>query len=312
MKQLREFDQAQHVFLTATLPPTMCPEFNRAMLLMSPKYLRQSTRRSNISYNIFVGEDSSSVDSRATQLVAAVPSSSSSVVYCRSKWETEYQANRLGCQYYFSGSPGGEEVLSRWLQGELRVIVATGALGLGVDVANVALVIHVGRPYGLIDFVQESGRAGRAGQPASSWVLTCTEWKQSNIREADTHYFAWDPSAKAIHNWMNSTDCRRALQGRFIDGVDAVSCGQVDPDELTCGVSTLFTEDLQPTGLEQISQAPQPPIPDETPSLLEPRLMPIRDSILMQMSKKEYERHDKFGHDILPKSPRGMHIVHAL
>lgn len=174
----------------------MCSEFTRAMLLMSPKYLRQSTRRSNISYNVFVGEDISSVDSSLTQLDGAAPPTSSTVI---------------------------------------------------------------------------------------------------------------------IHNWMNSTDCRKALQGRFMDGVDAVSCGQVDPDKLTCGVcNSLFTEDLQPTGLEQTSQAPQPPIPAETPSLLEPRLMPIRDSILTQMTKKEYERHDKFRHDILPKSPRGMHIVHAL
>jgi len=49
--------------------------------------------------------------------------------------------------------------------------VATGALGTGVDIEGIEEVIHMEMPYGMIDFMQEAGRAGRAGEEVTSRIL---------------------------------------------------------------------------------------------------------------------------------------------
>ncbi len=51
------------------------------------------------------------------------------------------------------------------------MIVATSALGAGVDIPDVRLVVHIGLPRSLRDFVQESGRAGRDGQASRSVIV---------------------------------------------------------------------------------------------------------------------------------------------
>ena len=73
-------------------------------------------------------------------------------------------AVRLDCRPYYRASEGKEEALAAWADGEERVIVATTALGTGIDVSGINLVVHLGRPHGIVDFVQEVGRAGRAGE----------------------------------------------------------------------------------------------------------------------------------------------------
>ncbi len=50
--------------------------------------------------------------------------------------------------------------MAEWIQ-ETRVIVATNALGLGIDIPDVRLVVHAGLPRRLRDYAQESGRGGR-------------------------------------------------------------------------------------------------------------------------------------------------------
>ena len=55
-----------------------------------------------------------------------------------------------------------EERLQDWLE-KGGLMAATSALGTGVDFPGIVFVLHVGMPYGMIDFAQESGRAGRAG-----------------------------------------------------------------------------------------------------------------------------------------------------
>jgi superfamily II DNA helicase RecQ len=67
------------------------------------------------------------------------------------------------CGFFHAGNRDNPEGLRKWLT-EGGMMVATTALGTGMGYPGVMLVVHVGLPYGLIDFSQESGRASRGGE----------------------------------------------------------------------------------------------------------------------------------------------------
>jgi len=63
-------------------------------------------------------------------------------------------------------------VYQEWVQGGVKILVATSALGLGIDYGHVRFVFHQGQSRSLMDFSQESGRGGRDGLEARSVIFT--------------------------------------------------------------------------------------------------------------------------------------------
>lgn len=51
------------------------------------------------------------------------------------------------------------------------VIAATSALGIGVDIPNIRCIVHIGFPRSLLDYAQESGRAGRDQKPSEAIII---------------------------------------------------------------------------------------------------------------------------------------------
>lgn len=104
--------------------------------------------------------------------------------------------------------------------GEVRVLYATTAYGMGVDIASIRRVIHYDMPGSIEAYVQESGRAGRDGQAARSYVLLTptadlvhhwfndmtnppVEWFRQFANSAET----MDPArARAVRNWVSLRD----------------------------------------------------------------------------------------------------------
>ncbi|OBT97558.1 hypothetical protein VE01_04457 [Pseudogymnoascus verrucosus] len=68
---------------------------------------------------------------------------------------------------------GKDKRLSEWKSGskERRVVVASNALGLGIDTGDTRAVVHAGMPRDLANYVQDSRRAGRDGLPSEAIVL---------------------------------------------------------------------------------------------------------------------------------------------
>lgn len=57
-----------------------------------------------------------------------------------------------------------EGVLEAFRTGKIRVVVATDALGMGVDIPDITWIIHADEARDMLDYAQESGRAGRDGR----------------------------------------------------------------------------------------------------------------------------------------------------
>ena len=108
--------------------------------------------------------------------------SGGAIVYCATRRRTEEVAaflreKELAAAHFHAGlSPETKKnVQARFINGELRVIVATNAFGMGIDKPDVRLVIHADIPGSLENYLQEAGRAGRDRRSARCVLLYTPE-----------------------------------------------------------------------------------------------------------------------------------------
>lgn len=120
-----------------------------------------------------------------------------------------------------------KQVLSSFLQSDtnLRLVIATSAFGLGVDIPDVRRIIHWGLPSNLEEYVQEAGRAGRDGKPAQAILYVGKGGKNSS---------------KAMKAYtVNTSSCRRrflfcGFLSFFEKDIKAIGCKCCDVCELRC------------------------------------------------------------------------------
>lgn len=103
---------------------------------------------------------------------------SGAVVYCASRRATERVAEHLKAQgfsadHFHAGRTPEEkrEVQEAFRTGQLRIIAATNAFGMGIDKPDIRLVVHADIPGSLENYLQEAGRAGRDRAPAACVLL---------------------------------------------------------------------------------------------------------------------------------------------
>jgi superfamily II DNA or RNA helicase len=216
------------IMLTATAPVYLEGDLELTMSsTISSVWIRADTARRATKYVVNDMVPDGKLKDEAVRicknLLAQLRRRERMAVYCRSIAECRELAEALGCGVFYSGNPTNTEALQQWLA-EGGVIVASTALGTGVNYPGVMVVVHVGLPYGLVDFSQESGRAGRAGEEVDSLVLLERNWEAQEDTQRQRWRREWSPDELAMVDFVKTKECRRLVLAKNFDTVRPVDC----------------------------------------------------------------------------------------
>jgi len=244
--KLRELWQLRYLncrftCLTATLLTTLEPVLRANLLLEHAQLYRQSTMRPTIRYRVVDCHEKDPWET-AEPLIRRLPlpAASRGVIYVRSYAQGERVAEEMDCPFYKATATDKHELLEQWACGRGGWIVATGALGTGIDIPGVVYIIHLGRPYGLTSFMQQAGRGGRAGEISDSIVILRSSGSGSGggrfpapRHELVNTYSVEAQDEAALTEYLESSSCRRAVLARHLDGdVDGTDC--LTTDSILC------------------------------------------------------------------------------
>ncbi|WP_407891119.1 RecQ family ATP-dependent DNA helicase [Lacticaseibacillus sp. N501-2] len=162
--------------LTATAPKRVQQAIVSQLQLSDPKLVITSIDRPNIFLGVNPVANPAEKQQVGMQLIQQV--NAATIVYFDAKREAERWAKALQAQgiladFYHAGlaTQSRELIQRRFMAGELQVICATSAFGMGIDKADVRLVMYTYAPESLEAYSQGIGRAGRDGQNSASVVL---------------------------------------------------------------------------------------------------------------------------------------------
>ncbi len=163
------------------------------------------------------------------------------IVYCLSRKKTEdvafwLQEQGFNALPYHAGldAPTRADYQARFLREEGLIIVATIAFGMGIDKPDVRFVAHLDMPKTVEAYYQETGRAGRDGEPADAWmvyglqdVIKLRQMMESS-RGSEQHKRAEQNRLNAMLGLCEITSCRRQALLNYFGEQREQPCGNCD------------------------------------------------------------------------------------
>jgi hypothetical protein len=231
VKELAQYP-VQKIFITATLPVFLEDYFLQQVYLpRSTPVIREPTNRKNIIYHLLrIEQRVRKAKDVIVDLAKLVEKelwtvASRGIIFCLSRSDVDELAPLFGNTKSHSDMESSDriELQEKWNEGHQghRWMVATTGFIHGIDHPNVDTVIFLEMPYGLNNFVQGGGRAGRSGRPAHVFLLDyCSTFIQPTI--------GVDSGAIGAGTEFvgNVSDCRRGILSDVMDGL-RICCGDL-------------------------------------------------------------------------------------
>jgi ATP-dependent DNA helicase RecQ len=227
---------------TATATPRVRSDIIAQLGLRDPAVHLSSFNRPNLYYAVRQKDAGT-----YAELLRIVRAGGCGIVYCLSRKRVEKIREQLtsdgvGARPYHAGLDAAERRANQeaFIRDDVQVMVATIAFGMGINKPDVRWVVHYDLPRSIEGYYQESGRAGRDGDPARCTLF----YGPADIRTADfLIQQKIDPDTgepledeqriarqqlRQILSYAESTECRRAIQLRYFDEDYAPPCGACD------------------------------------------------------------------------------------
>lgn len=233
-----QFPTVPRIALTATADARTRAEIAKRLQLESAARFIAGFDRPNICYRIALKHNPRN---QLLKFLREEHENSAGIVYCLSRKKTEDTADWLTKQGfnalpYHAGLPADLRAVhqQRFLREEAVIIVATIAFGMGIDKPDVRFVAHLDLPKTVEAYYQETGRAGRDGEPADAWMVYGLQdviklrQMMAGSDGSEEHKRAEQHRLNAMLGLCEITTCRRqALLAYFDDTLDA-PCGNCD------------------------------------------------------------------------------------
>ncbi|WP_457668625.1 DNA helicase RecQ [Thiolapillus sp.] len=233
------FPRIPRIALTATADELTRREIVQRLNLSKARHFISGFDRPNIRYRI--APDSSNARQQLLRFIQLDYPGQAGIVYCLSRRSVEetaawLQQQGISALPYHAGLSQQQRAQNqnRFLREDGIVIVATIAFGMGIDKPDVRFVVHMNLPKSLEAYYQETGRAGRDGEPAEALlfynlqdVITLRQFvEQSDADEA--HKRIERQKLERMLGYCELTSCRRqALLAYFGDDLRE-PCGNCD------------------------------------------------------------------------------------
>lgn len=194
--------------LTATATPRIINDIKETLSLNNPVIVKSSFHRENLNIHIIRKTDKNLDFDEIVNLVNKLEDDKA-IIYCKTKDETDdfvlrFKEVNIKAKSYHGGISNEKRniIQKKFTEGKVKIIIATIAFGMGVDLPNIRLVINYGISKDMESFYQEIGRAGRDGL-------------KSNV------YLYWSPGDFSINksflNKMKDNELKRIQMEKILE-----------------------------------------------------------------------------------------------
>lgn len=199
INEIRELKKNTPVLaLTATANKDVIRDIEENLNFSEKNLIQSSFFRKNLSYVVVECSDKYQLLLKLLKKIK-----SSVIVYVGSRKESEkislyLSQHSISASAYHAGIDISKrtKIQEAWTNNSTRVIIATSAFGLGINKTNVRMIVHMQIPINIESYFQESGRAGRDGNTAYSFLLISKDDISDNYKRIQNRY----PSLKEIQD----------------------------------------------------------------------------------------------------------------